>query len=189
MNTSETTGLVLAGGAGRRAGGVDKGLVQWQGLPLIEHVTSRLALQVGHLIISCNRNAGEYAKYAPRVVTDQRPGHQGPLAGIEAATPLVETPLLVVIACDVPRLPRDLVQRLSNTLRDHPEAGAAYAVSGGRSHYLCAMLRTESLPSLSAFLDEGGRAVGHWYHHLGAMGVTYTDQESAFVNINNPCDD
>ena len=41
------TGIVLAGGQGRRMGGVDKGLVELDGRPLVAHVIARLAPQVG----------------------------------------------------------------------------------------------------------------------------------------------
>ena len=73
-------------------------------------------------------------------------------AGIEAATPLVVTPLLVVIACDVPRLPGAPRAAIIQHLAGPPGKSAPPTpFQGGRSHYLCAMLRTESLTSLSAF--------------------------------------
>ena len=39
----EVTGLVLAGGQGRRMGGIDKGLVELGGRPMIAHVYERAA--------------------------------------------------------------------------------------------------------------------------------------------------
>jgi len=40
------TGCILAGGKGERMGGVDKGLMPWQGKPLIETVITRFSPQV-----------------------------------------------------------------------------------------------------------------------------------------------
>ena len=41
MNILDVTGLVLAGGMGRRMGGVDKGLVLLDGRPMVGHVIER----------------------------------------------------------------------------------------------------------------------------------------------------
>ena len=50
------TGIVLAGGQGRRMGGVDKGLVELDGRPMVAHVLGRLAPQVADLLINANQN-------------------------------------------------------------------------------------------------------------------------------------
>ncbi|MET0009360.1 MAG: NTP transferase domain-containing protein, partial [Candidatus Thiodiazotropha sp. 6PLUC4] len=44
------TAVILAGGRGSRMGGSDKGLVQLDGKPLIEHVISAIAPQVQQLV-------------------------------------------------------------------------------------------------------------------------------------------
>ena len=88
----DITGLILAGGAGRRVAGRDKGLIEWHGKPLVEHVADRLRPQIGQLIISCNRNVTAYRKLADKIVVDSRRDFQGPLAGLEAASSLIETP-------------------------------------------------------------------------------------------------
>ena len=80
--TEDITGLILAGGAGRRVEGRDKGLIDWQGKPLVQHVALRLRPQVGQLIISCNRNIETYRELADKTVTDSRRDFQGPLAGL-----------------------------------------------------------------------------------------------------------
>jgi molybdopterin-guanine dinucleotide biosynthesis protein A len=60
------TGIVLAGGLGRRMGGVDKGLQPLRGKPMVEHVLERLAPQVDEIIINANQNAGVYATFGHR---------------------------------------------------------------------------------------------------------------------------
>ena len=86
--TGDISGLILAGGAGRRVDGRDKGLITWHGRPLIAHVAVLLRPQVGRLVISCNRNNERYAEFADETVGDTRRDFQGPLAGLEAATPV-----------------------------------------------------------------------------------------------------
>ena len=56
------TGLILAGGAGRRVQGADKAWLDWQGRPLIKQVEARLAPQVQQLWISANRDPARYTE-------------------------------------------------------------------------------------------------------------------------------
>ena len=80
----DITGLVLAGGQGRRMGMIDKGLVELDGKPLVAHVLARLAPQVGALIVNANRNVERYAALGHPVVGDAIGGYAGPLAGLHA---------------------------------------------------------------------------------------------------------
>lgn len=181
----DVTGLILAGGAGHRVGGEDKGLLEWNELPLIEHVRSRLLPQVVDLIISCNRNVERYGQYADITVSDSRQGYQGPLAGIEAAIPHVRTKFLAVVACDTPLLPTDLVVRLMGACNSkHPRPDISYAQDGQRQQFLFALLHRDCLASLTHFLDSGERAVSRWYSEKNALGVDFSDCRQAFLNFN-----
>ena len=181
----EITGLILAGGAGRRAGGTDKGLVSWRGKPLVAHVVRRLRPEVGRLLISCNRNCDAYAALADGTVTDSRTGFQGPLAGLEAAGGEMKTPFMVVAPCDTPLLPEGLVPRLLEPLAVNG-VDIAWADDGDREHYLCAALRSRCLADLTTWLDQGHRAVRHWYRNYRCATVDFSDQPAAFRNINRP---
>ena len=59
--------LLLAGGRGQRMGGQDKGLLHWQGEPLIAHLQRLTRPLTDDLIISCNRNHEHYAAYADQL--------------------------------------------------------------------------------------------------------------------------
>ena len=183
---SEITGLILAGGAGRRVDRRDKGLIEWQEKPLVEHVLHRLATQVGQLLISCNRNIPDYKRYGVPTVLDTRMNFQGPLAGLEAASQVLATEFLIVVACDIPLLPLDLVPRLISPLignnADIPEL--SYAHDGTRGQYLCAAMRRRCLPSLTDYLEQGHRTVHHWYENQKVISVDFSDQKSAFSNFN-----
>jgi len=181
----DITGLILAGGAGRRAGGIDKGLAPWRGQPLVAHVVRRLRPEVGRLLISCNRNAAAYAALADGTIADSRAGFQGPLAGLEAAGGAVQTPFIVVTPCDTPLLPRDLVPRLLEPL-EAMGVDIAWAHDGDRAHYLCAALRSGCLADLADWLDQGHRAVRHWFRNYRCAKVDFSDQPRAFRNINRP---
>ena len=64
------TGVILAGGQGRRMGGADKGLQELCGRPMAAHVLERLAPQVGAVLISANRNLERYAELGCPVLPD-----------------------------------------------------------------------------------------------------------------------
>ncbi|MFT6955329.1 MAG: molybdopterin-guanine dinucleotide biosynthesis protein A [Halieaceae bacterium] len=185
-DTSENiTGLILAGGRGRRAGGKDKGLIEWRGRPLVAHVAERVAPQVCHLMLSCNRNTGIYRTIVSDTVTDERADYQGPLAGIESAAPKLQTAYLLVTACDTPRVPLDLAQRLHESLADtNTSASISVAWDGTRNQYLCALIGRDALPSLAAYLNQGGRTVREWYGGAGFVTVDFSSHTAAFENLN-----
>jgi molybdopterin-guanine dinucleotide biosynthesis protein A len=185
-STSNITGLVLAGGAGRRMGYRDKGLAEWRGKPLVAHVTACLRPQVETILISCNRNFSRYRDFSDGTVPDDRAGFQGPLAGLEAALPYIETDILVVVGCDMPRLPTDLVSRLIAPLAKDLQGSLAisYAHDGTRAQYLCAALRRGCLSSLASFLNEGHRAVRDWYAMQQTTEVDFSTNPEAFENYN-----
>lgn len=182
---AQVTGLILAGGAGRRVGSRDKGLIKWRGKPLIAHVVERLQPQVDELLISCNRNEQQYRALAPTVV-DSREEFQGPLAGLEAAAPKITTEILVVVACDIPLLPSDLVERLTEPMHTSANRAAeiCYAHDGQRDQYLCAAIRSECTSSLAFFLDQGHRVVHRWYQSRHCLAVDFSDRAESFRNYN-----
>jgi molybdopterin-guanine dinucleotide biosynthesis protein A len=184
--TNDITALILAGGAGRRVGHRDKGLLLFHGKPYIAHVSERLQSQVKEVLISCNRNASDYARFCSKTVVDRRLDFQGPLAGLEAAAPLITTQVLVVVACDMPHLPDDLVAKLVAPLsnRDLNSAQISYVNDGIRPQYLCAAIKRKCLPSLTEFLDQGGRAVKEWFARNKTVAVDFSQQRSCFRNYN-----
>lgn len=177
------TGLVLAGGMGRRMGGIDKGLQAFHGEPMVAHVIRRLAPQVDALLINANRNAERYAAFGHPVVPDAIGGYAGPLAGLHAGLTACRTPLLVSSPCDSPFLPLDLVARLHDALA---RAGADLAVArtGDQLHPVFSLTYRHVLPGLTDFLDGGGRKVDLWYGVLKVVEVAFDDQPDAFANIN-----
>jgi molybdopterin molybdotransferase len=177
------TGLILAGGQGRRMGGVDKGLQMFRGKRLVDHVYARLAPQVGGIIINANQNHDAYKTFGVRVVSDAIGNFAGPLAGLHAGLSVSRRPYLATVPCDSPFVPEDLVERLMARLN---ESGAAIAVAttGGRPEPVFCLVRRSVLESLTTFLKSGGRKVYDWYASLPLVEVDFDDQAAAFSNIN-----
>ena len=187
VQPAEVTAVILAGGRGRRMGGVDKGLVEINNLPLIEHALSAMSPQVGQLIINANRNIEEYQRYGFPVVSDTMADYQGPLAGFASTMAAAETDYIVTIPCDSPLLPADLVQRLVHALQNG-DAELAVAHDGQRLQPVFALIRVSLLPGLLEFLRRGDRKIDLWYaQHKMAM-ADFSDIPETFLNINTPGD-
>lgn len=180
---SDVTGIVLAGGQGRRMGGVDKGLVALGGRPMIAHVLERLAPQVGPILINANQNHDRYAAFGAPVVPDAIGGFAGPLAGLHAGMTRAATPLVVTVPCDSPFLPADLVARLAAGMAVN-DAQLAVARTFDQPHPVFALVRRDVLPHLAAFLAGGGRKIDFWYATLRRVEVAFDDEVDAFRNIN-----
>ena len=177
------TGVILAGGLGRRMGGIDKGLQELRGQPMVHRVIERLAPQVDELLINANRNVERYAAFGHRVVPDQIPDYAGPLAGLHAALSAAEQPLVATVPCDSPFLPADLVSRLFSALTA-TNADLAVARTFDQPHPVFCLCKREVLPHLSEFLAGGGRRFEQWYATLKAVEVAFDDEAEAFENIN-----
>lgn len=187
MRGEAITGVVLAGGLGRRMDGNDKGLQLLRGKPLAQWVAERLAPQVDELLVSANRNPARYAAFGHRVVADAVPDFAGPLAGLHAALSAAAHPLVATAPCDSPFLPEDLVSRLYAGLT---AAGADLALvrAGERVHPVFCLCRRELLPGLTAYLASGERRFMGWIAAVNAVEVDFSDRAEAFENLNTLAD-
>jgi molybdopterin-guanine dinucleotide biosynthesis protein A len=177
------TGLILAGGAGRQMGGVDKGLQPFKGQPLVAWSVRRLAPQVGEILLSANQNLDRYAGFGLRIVPDQLENLAGPLAGLHSGLAAARGEMVATVPCDCPFFPTDLVTRLAVPLRDE-RVDASFARTGQRTHPVFCIVRRRLLPALKDFLEAGGRKVEAWFGTLNAQAVAFDDDAGAFVNLN-----
>jgi molybdopterin-guanine dinucleotide biosynthesis protein A len=175
------TGLVLAGGQGRRMGGVDKGLQPLHGKPMVAAVIARLAPQVDEILINANQNAADYARFGYRVVPDAIGGFAGPLAGLHAGLGEATHGLVLTVPCDSPFLPLDLAARLRKHMGDKE---LAVARTGDQPHPVFALVRKSVRKNLETFLAGGGRKIDAWYASLEVIEVPFDDEAEAFRNIN-----
>ena len=183
MRALPVTGIVLAGGQGRRMGSVDKGLVPLRGRPMVAHVIERLAPQVDEILINANRNLSDYMALGHAVIPDAIGGYAGPLAGLHVGLTHATHALIATVPCDSPFLPEDLIARLSAAMEEK-SADIAVARTFDQPHPVFALVRRSVLPHLTRFLQEGGRKIDAWYATLESTEVAFDDQADAFRNIN-----
>lgn len=194
----DIAGIILAGGLSRRMGGGDKTLLALGGRPLLGHVVTRLAPQVGSLVLSANGDPARFAAIGLSVLADTVEGHAGPLAGIltglEWAAANTACKSLVTAAGDTPFLPADLVAMLASAAADRP-GSIAVASSSGRRHPTFALWPIEMRQALRHFLvDEDNRRVSAFVEHHDFVEVEFPlstlggSEIDPFFNINTPDD-
>lgn len=179
------TAAILAGGAGSRLGGVDKGLQLLAGKSLVAHVVDAIRPQVSNILLCVNRNRDQYEAFATTCVDDTS-GYQGPLAGIAVAAAKSTSPWLLTLPVDSPRPPLDLARRLFAAAQkaDFP---IAVAHDGQRRQPLFALYSAAVAAQAGAALSRD-LAVWRWQDESGAIDVDFSDQAEAFVNLNTPDD-
>jgi molybdenum cofactor guanylyltransferase len=195
INPQEITGIILAGGRGSRMGGVDKGLQNFNGMPLALHTLMRLQMQVGHCMVNANRNLAAYESFGTSVWPDVLADYAGPLAGFLTGLERCESPFLLTVPCDTPLFPLDLVPRLAEALeRDDADIAMAAAPEPDkegqlqlRTQPVFCLLRVELMESLVAFTHGGGRKIDAWTAQHKTVVVPFDqpgDNAHAFANAN-----
>ena len=191
IDPSDITAVVLAGGRGSRMGGVDKGLQNFNGMPLALYTLMRLQPQVGQLMVIANRNLAAYEAFGAPVWPDGLSDYAGPLAGFQTALERCETQWLLTAPCDTPLFPADLAQRLARAAGD---AGAEIAMAAAREEdgqlrpqpVFC-LMRHELLESLVQYTGTGGRKIDTWTAQHRTIVVPFDapgDDPRAFFNAN-----
>tara|TARA_R100001369_G_scaffold36196_1_gene61524 strand:- start:17094 stop:17684 length:591 start_codon:yes stop_codon:yes gene_type:complete len=108
IKKSEIEVFILAGGKSRRMGS-DKGLVNFKGEPMISHIIRVLEkLNMPSSIISTNN---EYMKFGKPVHKDVIPD-KGPLGGLFTALEFSNSPMIILLACDMPSINSEALNRL-----------------------------------------------------------------------------
>jgi molybdopterin-guanine dinucleotide biosynthesis protein A len=197
INPTDITGLILAGGRGSRMGGIDKGLQNFNGLPLALHTLTRLQMGggVGSIMLNANRNLAAYESFGVSVWPDVLADYAGPLAGFLTGLERCETPFLVTVPCDTPLLPLDLVPRLAQAL-DEEDADIAMVAAPERgkdgemrlrTQPVFCLMRVDLMESLVEFTQGGGRKIDAWTALHKMVVVPFDlpgDDPKAFCNAN-----
>lgn len=132
MAGADCAGVVLAGGRSRRMGPVDKAFADLAGKPMLQHVIDRIGPQVNRLVLSVEQESDDYAAFGLAQVADPLPGSRGPLGGLLAALRSLRATedWLMLVPCDAPFLPRDLLAGLLRGAREGGRPGSVISIAG-----------------------------------------------------------
>lgn len=201
IKAASVCAVVLAGGRATRMGGIDKGLQNFLGRPLVDIAVQRLRAQSGGepglIAINANRNQPQYLASGLPVWSDTVPDFAGPLAGFLTAMRHSQDRHAYVLSvpCDSPLFPTDLLQRLAQGLVSEgadialalaPEQQEDGQVALRPQPVFC-LMRTGLADSLQIFIDGGGRKIGAWAASRPLARVAFNlpgDDPRAFANAN-----
>jgi len=168
--------------------GRDKLSLEVDGVPLIQRVQNALTGYCQEVLV-----VGGIRLQGVRWVGGERPGGQGPLAGIEAGLDAARYPLAFVAAGDMPFLTQRMVEHLLERL----ERSGVLAVIPryrGRAHPLCAAYARALLPHVGEALDSGMRAVHEFLEgmdevqYVGEELRRFGNPDLLLMNVNSPED-
>ncbi|OHC19810.1 MAG: molybdenum cofactor guanylyltransferase MobA [Pseudomonadales bacterium RIFCSPHIGHO2_02_FULL_60_43] len=174
--------LLLAGGRGQRMGGADKGLLDWQGRPLIAWLHELVRPLTDDLLISCNRNAERYAPFADRLVSDDEADFQGPLAGIRAGLRAARQANVLILPCDAPQLDRQLLEALLSLAGER----AVVVRQGEFLEPLFSVIPRALDADLEQAWQAGERSPQRWLRSLDPLTVECPLGDPRLANFNTP---
>ena len=111
------TGIILAGGEAKRAGGREKYLFEYDGETFLERLLSTLKDTVDEIIIvarddiHCRRFEEICAGFEAKIVPDIRKG-LGPVGGLHAGVQSAGGETIFAVACDMPFVNGDIIRYL-----------------------------------------------------------------------------
>ncbi|MDI2091304.1 molybdenum cofactor guanylyltransferase MobA [Commensalibacter oyaizuii] len=179
--------VILAGGEGQRMGRKNKGLISLNNIPLIQHVIERLRPQSDHILISANKDIEAYQEFGFPVISDQTDyQNKGPLAGILSTTAFIpkDTDALLIVPCDTPFLPINLVSIFVNNLYNQVENEIAYAATHTQIHPSIFLCKPKINDGLAAHLNQQQFSLKSWIFKHNSVKTVFED-EHAFTNIND----
>ncbi|MEV6288766.1 NTP transferase domain-containing protein [Kribbella sp. NPDC051770] len=130
--------VVLAGGASRRFGGVDKATVVLEGVSLLDRVLRATESAVSTVVVGPVRETCRVVEW-----TQENPPAGGPVAGVAAGLLFGAAPVVVLVSCDLPWLTAGDVAGLVDGIGEYDGHGLRDV--GGREQPLAAAYRREAL--------------------------------------------
>ena len=188
IEKQDITALILCGGRAQRMGGQDKGLIPLRNKTLVAWTIDRCRNQVGSIILNANRHIDDYQQYGWPTLSDTQLDFSGPLAGFQVGLINSTTPYVLVMPCDTPLFPSNLVEKLAGAMEQY-QVDCTYAVTTEndeeQAHPVFCLLKKSTLESLNLFLVTGQRKIDRWFATLKHQKVQF-DDPTAFLNINTP---
>lgn len=183
-------GIILAGGKGKRLGGMDKALRELGDKSLLERVVERIQPLFSQLILVTN-TPELYSSFPGKVVTDLH-AYRGPLGGIEAGLLATEDMVSFVTGCDMPFLNQRLIRQMQVYT---PDYDIVIPRLGSYIEPLHAFYSRRTLPLIQGLLRGRNNKLSNLLtaplkvYYLNEKQVQELDPGGlSFFNINTPAD-
>ncbi len=182
---NEITGIILAGGQGKRLG-EEKGLCFFNNKPLIEYAVDVLQPLCGTLLISANNRLDAYKRYGVPVIPDDQPG-AGPLGGIMTCLRRTTTRHNLVLSCDMPFVDTNILKTLLEQIENYQIVVPSHETF--LVEPLCGYYATNVLSHVEAAVNRGDLKMMNLLKQVRYKSVPIENSEGfhygiTFLNIN-----
>jgi molybdopterin-guanine dinucleotide biosynthesis protein A len=186
-NPPPMSAIVLAGGASTRMGGVDKMLVEIDGVPLIQRVLRVITGLFGDVVVAAGRPGRFDDLEGVRLVPDAVHGI-GPIAGLRAGLLACANPWAFVVAADLPYLDGDLVRRVAAQAGDG-QFNAVVPRYQDRREPLHAAYHRRIVGAIDELVANGDSKILHLLDRQPVRYLELAEHElEHLVNVNRPAD-
>ena len=172
--------VIMAGGNGRRLGGINKAELMLGDKSFLERIYDELS-DFGEILVSVQDEAQSISSNY-KAVYDLYPGC-GPMGGILSALAASKSDALLVVSCDMPLFGSGLSRRLVEEMDTNTDA-LVCASSDGRVHPLCGVYTKACLPALHDCIKEGNYKMSELLLKVNSRRLKVEADEYMLKNIN-----
>jgi molybdopterin-guanine dinucleotide biosynthesis protein A len=183
--------VIQAGGRSQRMG-ENKALLSFHGETLIERIISRVKDIAEELVITSNQP--EELEFLPPPVFADVIKDKGALGGLLTAFSIVTSPVVIVVACDMPFVNATLLAAELEEIERGPFDAVVPRTDFGSEPFHSVYRREPCLDAVNSSLDQGLRRADSWHPLVKTRYVDagfckgYDPHGLAFFNINTPED-
>jgi molybdopterin-guanine dinucleotide biosynthesis protein A len=181
--------VIQAGGQSTRMG-VDKALKPFLGRPLIQCVIDLLSPLSDEVIVTTNRPE-DYAFLNLRLVSDLVPG-RGALGGLYTAVASANSPLVAVVACDMPFASARLLETAARIMVQEEADVVIAKTEEGYEPFHAVYRRATCVPAIRSAIEADKWKVIAWFPQVKVRELTPAEVAvadpagRAFWNVNSP---
>lgn len=181
--------VIQAGGQSARMG-EDKALKPFLGRPLIYRVIDRLSPLADEIIVTTN-HPEDYAFLNLRLVSDLAPG-RGALGGLYTAVASATSPIVAVVACDMPFASATLLETATRLMVQEEADVVIAKMDEGYEPFHAVYRRATCVPAIQSAIEADKWKVIAWFPSVKVRELTPAEVAEAdpagraFWNVNTP---
>lgn len=181
IKLNNVNGYILAGGKSSRMG-KDKGLINYNGIAIVEHIIGQIKPLVNKLVIVSNNI--EYEKFGFEVINDLMKDI-GPAGGIYTALRHTDLELNFIVSCDMPHINKDAIQFI---IRNSIHSQITVPESDGKTEPLFGIYSKDCLKKWAELIElkkvKLKEMILHFRLNIINVNENILFNDNFFININ-----
>lgn len=176
-------GLVLSGGKSTRMG-TDKGSIEYHGKPHRRYLYELLGQRCEQTFLSIRREQGEALDPELQTIVD-RDEYRGPLNGILSAHALYPDNAWLVLACDLPLINLESLDRLVQARQPQADATALATKASGLPEPLAAIWEPAGLKKAISYMKEAASSCPRKFLIHANTTLVHPERDQLLWNANS----